>query len=396
MAASFSFLNIFGFAASTLGIVGFTENNLPVQVPNQTKVRIFAGLGLNSTSGTGGNCPTVALWDGSGGFIGSSGPVVDSIGSGDFVDLDVQPTSATNDRATEYMAVAAAGSDDICIASIALTMPSGDNLVMYGDVPSQCGAPWYHSNEILGNLDFKPRCVWITNTVSKTRPYQGFGIHLPDFVFTEARLAQYNLHDGSMCHAQPRFSMYTQIGITDSIPVFDPPINTNPSNLTDPDPGAVSTAPMTPADPITGLISLVGRPIPSGIDGVATGPSSALNLPVQAPSSGRRRRRQTTDFTSQDQVIISSDPQHSAAELCQSPMSAGPDFVSLSEGLFCDMDEKQLWPLCSSSNATSSCFDTTSNALLIGAPFSNATTGGTLLVTGGSSGKVYSTVTRWD
>jgi len=77
-------------------------------------------------------------------------------------------------------------------------------------------------------------------------------------------------------------------------------------------------------------------------------------------------------------------------------MSAGPDFVSLSEGLFCDMDEKQLWPLCSSSNATSSCFDTTSNALLIGAPFSNATTGGTLLVTGGSSGKVYSTVTRWD
>jgi len=232
---------------------GFTVNNLPVQVPNQTKVRIFAGLGLNSTSGTGGNCPTVALWDGSGGFIGSSGPVVDSIGSGDFVDLDVQPPSATNDRATEYMAVAAAGSDDICIASIALTMPSGDNLVMYGDVPSQCGAPWYHSNEILGNLDFKPRCVWITNTVSKTRPYQGFGIHLPDFVFTEARLAQYNLHDGSMCHAQPRFSMYTQIGMIDSIPVFDPPINTNPGNLTDPDPGAVSTAPMTPADPITGL-----------------------------------------------------------------------------------------------------------------------------------------------
>jgi len=95
-----------------------------------------------------------ALWDRSGGFIGSTGPVVDSIGSGDFVDLNVQPASGTDDRATEYMAVAAVGSDDICIASIALTMPSGDNLVMYGDVPSQCGAPWYHSSEI-------PRQPWL-------------------------------------------------------------------------------------------------------------------------------------------------------------------------------------------------------------------------------------------
>jgi hypothetical protein len=186
MASALSFLDFFGFASGVLGIVGFAQSNLPVRVPNQTTVRVFAGLGLNSSTGTGGSLPTVASWDGIGNFIGSSGPVIDSLGRGDFVDLEVQPASANDDRSTEYMAVAAAGSNDICIASIALTMPNGDNLVMYGDVLSQCEAPWYHSNEILGNNNFKPRCVWITDTVSKTRPYQGFGIHLPDFPFTDA------------------------------------------------------------------------------------------------------------------------------------------------------------------------------------------------------------------
>ena len=27
-------------------------------------------------------------------------------------------------------------------------------------------------------------------------------------------------------------------------------------------------------------------------------------------------------------------------------MSHGPDFVSFSEGVFCDMDRKRWWPLC--------------------------------------------------
>ena len=394
MAAALSPLDFFGFVSSALGIVSFVQSNLPLHDPDQTKVRIFAGLGLSST-GTAGNVPTVALWDALGGFIGSSGPVIDTVSGGSFVDLSVQPTSANDDRSTEYLAVAAAGSDDICIASIALTMPNGDNLAMYGDVPSQCGAPWYHSNEILGNNNFKPRCVWITNTVSKTRPYEGFGIHLPDFAFTDARQAQYNSHDGSMCHAQPRFSMYTNIGITDSIPVFSPPLD-YADNQTDVNPGSVSTAPMIPADSITGLISITGHPIPSGSNSVASGPSSALVLPVQAPSSGRRRRGQTMSSTIQDHLIISNDSQHSATDLCQSTASAGPDFVSMSEGLFCDMDEKQLWPLCSSINATSSCFDTTSNTLMTGAPFSNTTAGSTLLVTGGISGKVYNTIAQWE
>jgi hypothetical protein len=41
--------------------------------------------------------------------------------------------------------------------------------------------------------------------------------------------------------------------------------------------------------------------------------------------------------TGQDHIIISNDPQHNTAELYQSATSAGLNFISLSEGLFCDM-----------------------------------------------------------
>lgn len=37
-------------------------------------------------------------------------------------------------------------------------------------------------------------------------------------------------------------------------------------------------------------------------------------------------------------------------------MSLGPDFVSIEEGLFCDMDTSELWPLCTETQMND-CFD---------------------------------------
>lgn len=82
-------LDFFGFVSGALGIVSFTQSHLPVYVPNQTKVRIFAGFGTTASAGTGGSVPAVALWDGVGGLIGSSGIENDYIPDGSFVDLTV-------------------------------------------------------------------------------------------------------------------------------------------------------------------------------------------------------------------------------------------------------------------------------------------------------------------
>lgn len=46
-------------------------------------------------------------------------------------------------------------------------------------------------------------------------------------------------------------------------------------------------------------------------------------------------------------LIVSSFEKSSAASLCRHGNSMGPDFVALKENSFCDMDKKELYPLCS-------------------------------------------------
>ncbi|KAG4442844.1 hypothetical protein IFR05_001640 [Cadophora sp. M221] len=57
-----------------------------------------------------------------------------------------------------------------------------------------------------------------------------------------------------------------------------------------------------------------------------------------------------------DRLVISHLGDHSATELCKMSNSWGPDFVSVVEGLYCDMCERELWQLCSATT-TSECFD---------------------------------------
>ncbi|KAI7261137.1 hypothetical protein KC345_g9880 [Hortaea werneckii] len=49
-------------------------------------------------------------------------------------------------------------------------------------------------------------------------------------------------------------------------------------------------------------------------------------------------------------LIISPKAQHPASALCEDPMTVGPDFVSLHEMAFCDMEEKKWYKLCDEKN----------------------------------------------
>ena len=57
------------------------------------------------------------------------------------------------------------------------------------------------------------------------------------------------------------------------------------------------------------------------------------------------------------QLVVSTDVQHSAKELCESDSSHGPDFVSVPERLFCDMGTKTLWLFCEEDEDQKPCFD---------------------------------------
>ena len=96
-------------------------------------------------------------------------------------------------------------------------------------------------------------------------------------------------------------------------------------------------------------------------------------LPEQTTTAGSKAksRRRSIDHTSilerratlekkrdfcVDHLTISHHSDHTATVVCQSETSWGPDFVSVVEGLYCDMCEKMLWNLCAGPEATY-CFD---------------------------------------
>ena len=55
-------------------------------------------------------------------------------------------------------------------------------------------------------------------------------------------------------------------------------------------------------------------------------------------------------------LVVSNNPMHSAKKLCDHSNSKGLDFVSTSEGIYCDMETSEWWNLCSVV-VTSGCFD---------------------------------------
>lgn len=57
-----------------------------------------------------------------------------------------------------------------------------------------------------------------------------------------------------------------------------------------------------------------------------------------------------------DRLVISYHHEHSAQEVCEMSTSWGPDFVSMAEGLYCDMCEREIWKICDE-ETSSNCFD---------------------------------------
>lgn len=350
-------LNVVGFASGALGIVSFVQGNLPPQDATATKVRVYAGAAIDSIS-TSGNVPGLATWDWQGKFIGSTSGSSDTIPSGQWKDISIDPV-AGGDETAEYLAISNGGKDALCIAAIAVTFPdAGIHQGWTGDIGYKCGADWYNSQTEIGTDSRKPKCVWIDRDESNGLQFQGMGIHLPDFVATEARGYQYGNHTDTMCSG-PRFAMYPKLKTEDPIPIFSPPLQFN-DDSTDTD----LTALLKPST----ILGQVAK------NGIAKRGHEKLQGRRSRRSDARRVRRDGQVFM-QGHLVTSGHAAHSAKELCESGTSAGPDFVSTVEGLFCDMAEKEVWPLClgNVTNSTQACFDTSTNTMQGG---SNSTSQG--------------------
>lgn len=345
-------IGIIGLVSGAFQSINTPESWMAPLHASSTQVRVYAGMSGNKSESTSGNIPGVALWDAAGVFIGKAMGIYNYvIDDSKFHDLEVKGKKASAD----YLSVSAFGTDGLCVAAVAVTSPTGYKAGWFGDVGMKCGAPWYPSNLVIPGSDpeARPACVWIDQDGSNNHPYAGLTIHLPSF--TGAGLAQeYNDDIDTLCRSLPRFSMWTTRSVHMTLPVYyadrlefnEDGSDKNISAILDPQ--MMQSETTAPNDP-TGTAL-----------GVADGPS-ALDLArvAQLAPSRRRARRQSQISQPQplrDQLVVSDVSSHSARELCESRTSAGPDFVSVSEGLFCDMAGKVLWPLCSE-EVTAACFD---------------------------------------
>lgn len=125
-------------------------------------------------------------------------------------------------------------------------------------------------------------------------------------------------------------------------------------------------------------------PVMASHDTHLVSPSESNPNPPRHHSTSRRR----SESSSGAHLLRSSRVSHSATVLCESQSSRGPDLVSFTEGKFCDMGTKTLWPLCVSEQ-DADCFNTEASVMRLAVPDGGSDVSVLTLV------KSYSKVTDW-
>ncbi|KAF2688910.1 hypothetical protein K458DRAFT_414590 [Lentithecium fluviatile CBS 122367] len=339
--------NVFSIVLGVATMIPFLGSMMPGRDPLVTTVRIYAGTGDD----TNGNAPHVAAFDIDGNLIGSV-KGGDDIAKGAPYDAKIEMKADGSDGSAaqaEYISLSQAGVDAICVAGISVTWPDGLEFAWYGDVGEFCGAPWYHSTTILSSKDlYKPKCVWIDGDATNGIKTQGIGIHIPSFVATAERAQSMTDDKDLWCNVAPRIKFYDSLAREQALPVFKPYAEFEQSTLVDVDPAKIKDSAnwFTPE----WALDKKGR----------KDNEKRTNFDAEVSVNGTRKQ-----LNFQGQLIKSGSPQHSAKVLCESDTSLGPDFVSEEEGIFCDMDAKRAWPLCTK-HITNNCFDNDKNQMVGG------------------------------
>lgn len=407
-AAADAVLEVISIVPDAIAVVKWLADKIapPLEASQDTVVRVWIGsqVGSDDANNLGGDVPGVSLWDPNGALIGSKAGRSKKLRQGTHEDITITARENPGNVAAHYLGISAGGIDALCIAGVTVTFTDGSKTAFSGNIPKSCGAAWANSETQIQTAlgDGKsptPDCVWIDGNGSNGLPYQGFGVHLPSFGTGNKKLAEsYKVDSRLMCKSGPRFRMYDKLTSDNPVLVFPTP----PRFFLDGDPG--TTADNVGLDKDPGFI--IENP---GVDGkrlerkkkrfgdavMLTSEDQENDLTKLShshgfsgvvrsyppPRIGARSSDKNTDFVNgtdsssiqppkipvHHKVIVSPHDYNSAKRLCESETSWGHSFVSLSEGLFCDMEDKTLYYNCDNSEAPSSsscCYDTTQDNLL--------------------------------
>ncbi|KAI0103409.1 hypothetical protein F4814DRAFT_96523 [Daldinia grandis] len=340
-----------GVLSGVLGILQFGIDHFPKDDGPKSTVRVTVGLdtpgGLNNA---GGDLPDVRLFNEAGEFLGIK---VDpgSVSDGGFGDIEISHNDDSNQQPA--YALFSANNDAICIAHAVVTFPGNERYTWVGDWGRQCGGSWYYSNIYVDSSNRKVDCLWIDG--NNDQPQSGFQVHWPEFVNKDGD--ELPSDEGGMadkvdylCNRGPPFKMYNYEDNKDPHGITYWVLNNKRSEAgTDNRKIEMSYAP--PKYPTSAKF---GRDSPRGNSTVPSGSSRQAN-----------------------RLVVSNNAQHTAAELCESKTSYGPDFLDLMDKKFCRMSDKTLWPVCDGADTVDNCFNTDVQQLIINgvsardSPYSN-------------------------
>ncbi|KAI1311969.1 hypothetical protein F5Y03DRAFT_409128 [Xylaria venustula] len=313
-----------GFVADILGIWSFGADALSNHIPDASTYKVRAAVNGYQLNGQG-----LSGADGTISNIKSyniNGNLIGagdgaSIGSGDVAEL--QAIQNDGDSQQSITTEFYASNDAICIAYITAMMDQETTGYGWtGDWGYTCGLDWYLSGILLANT---------VGSKQSTRCTWIDGDHTND------------IQAGVIAISWPDF-----VGNKSSPPTGDG------TNL------CGSSLRAWPNEGGNQILS------PTGV--------------IAARQIGPRKSRR-----SDDRLVVSHLVSHNATELCLSDTSYGPDFVSISEGVYCNMETHEVMPVCddASGGVTSGCLEingTESPAASVAADGSKKATGHTHVV----------------
>jgi hypothetical protein len=335
-------LNTAGIVAALLPLATFEKPKDPAR---QTTVSLGVGLGAADQ----GSIPLLNLFDRYGNRVSQyggdkNGHIGGNDGATKSFTID-NSQNGNNAAEVEYVSIVMSQSDGICLSAVVLST-GASQWIWTGDVGFTCGAQWYASRYKMGGSNRPIRCVWLDADHGNNIVAQGLSLHMTDFTGEAGLLAQYKEDEGRLCQNSARMTFHPSMDKNGFPTFFNPPLDFKVGNdaadVSEPSTDGALTKPDQGKD----------REMRAYPDGTTLKSSK-----IRRGLHGRRRNaiRGIKNIMS-DQLTVSHETTHSAKELCTDSNSLGPDFVSIEEGLFCDMETAKLWPLCTATT-TFECFD---------------------------------------
>ena len=328
VSAGGAILKAVSFVSGLLGISNFLRNEIASsdsKDPGDSVVRV--AVALNSMGSRGlqeadGMSPSILAFNEDRQHIGDTAWWENrKIVSGSYKDIIVHQWRGRGQQAT-WLQVCATN-DGLCIPYITQTWSDGTERGWLGDIGHLCNQSWYHSNIIVGDEGHKPKCTWIDKDHSNGIENSALQLHMEDFVQTSE--TNRTLKEPSYyCHLPAMLFKHDhtyKIGKNTWRRMWIFVYNTAKGRM----PWYYT---------------------------VWNGPEKG-QYEIFGFEQGIKKRTVGHGFK---HIISSRHQTQSAKELCESDSSDGPDFVSLHEKIFCDMNSKEAHPICDDKEDSVDCF----------------------------------------